>query len=245
MGNCEGYSINESVRGLDVEVTSFLGAGGGALGGAFPVRNYRRGAAKPLFLCREAIGGIGFLRIIEGCASNAACQLGVISMMKIAHAGDKTSAIVSEDVAPESDFKPLTAEQANEWRKNNPTVSPWRVIGFQVVVGLVVSTLAGLLTGNAVFATSMGYGALAVVVPAAVFARGIQRLLGRPATAMVGFVIWELAKIALTVVILFAAPRLVADLNWLALLGGFVVTMKSVWVAMWLRPLRKLLVGKN
>jgi ATP synthase protein I len=245
MGNCEGYSINESVRGLDVEVTSFLGAGGWALVGAFPVRNYRRGAGKPPFLCGKAIGVIGFLRIIVGCASNAACQLGVISMMKIAHADDKTSSTDSVDVEQESDFKPLTAEQANAWRKKNPAVSPWRVIGFQVVVGALVSVLFGLISGSVYMALSAAYGALAVVVPAAVFARGMQRLLGRPAAAMVGFVIWELAKIGLTVAMLFIAPRVVADLNWLALLGGFVVTMKSVWVAMWLRPTRQLLVGKN
>jgi ATP synthase protein I len=50
--------------------------------------------------------------------------------------------------------------------------------------------------------------------------------------------VWELVKIALTVVILLAAPKLVPHLSWLALLAGFVVTMKVYWVAAWLRPVR-------
>jgi ATP synthase protein I len=29
------------------------------------------------------------------------------------------------------------------------------------------------------------------------------------------------------------------QLNWLALLAGFMVTMKVYWMAMWLRPVRK------
>jgi ATP synthase protein I len=43
---------------------------------------------------------------------------------------------------------------------------------------------------------------------------------------------------------LFAAPRLVAQLNWLALLAGFVVTMKASWLAMWLGLVRKMSVSR-
>jgi ATP synthase protein I len=44
---------------------------------------------------------------------------------------------------------------------------------------------------------------------------------------------------------LFAAPRLVVQLNWLALLAGFVVTMKASWVAVWFRLVRKKSVKVN
>jgi len=57
--------------------------------------------------------------------------------------------------------------------------------------------------------------------------------------ALAGFFVWELVKIALTVAMLFAAPRLIAELSWLALLVGFVVTMKVYWAAMWFRSARK------
>ena len=59
-----------------------------------------------------------------------------------------------------------------------------------------------------------------------------------------GFFIWELVKIVLTVALLLAAPRLILELNWLALLAGFVVTMKVYWVAMWLHLVRTNAVNK-
>jgi ATP synthase protein I len=53
-----------------------------------------------------------------------------------------------------------------------------------------------------------------------------------------------MVKVVLTVAMLFAAPGLIPDLNWLALLAGFVVTMKVYWVAMWLHSVRKKSVAK-
>ena len=39
---------------------------------------------------------------------------------------------------------------------------------------------------------------------------------------------------------LAAAPRVVTDLNWLALLAGMVVTMKTYWIALkWRSGVRK------
>ena len=59
-----------------------------------------------------------------------------------------------------------------------------------------------------------------------------------------GFFVWELVKIALTVAMLMAAPKLILQLNWLALLAGFVVTMKVYWLAVWLRLVRRSSVRK-
>jgi ATP synthase protein I len=87
---------------------------------------------------------------------------------------------------------------------------------------------------------SAGYGALAVVFPAALFARGLMSrvTLVNPGAriAVFGFFLWEMVKIALTVAMLFAAPRLVTDLSWPAMLVGLVVTMKVYWVALLVRP---------
>ena len=47
---------------------------------------------------------------------------------------------------------------------------------------------------------------------------------------MLGFVIWEMVKLALTVALLIAAPRLITALSWPAMLVGLVVTMKAAWV---------------
>ncbi len=53
---------------------------------------------------------------------------------------------------------------------------------------------------------------------------------------MVGFFGWEVAKIVLTVVLLVAAPWVIPGLNWVALVVGMLITMKTYWVALLVRP---------
>ena len=150
----------------------------------------------------------------------------------------KTIAPETEIEAEDSDFKPLTAQEAQQWRSRNPPVSVWRIVVGQVIVGALVAVLAWALSGRAQVGWSAAYGALSVVVPAALFARGVLRRKAseNPRAAMVGFFGWEIAKIVLTVALLAAAPRLVPGLSWLALLVGMVFTMKTYWVALWARP---------
>lgn len=145
------------------------------------------------------------------------------------------------DTQEEVPFEPLSAEQARLLREQNPPVSPWWVIAGQVAMGLVVALAAWALTGRENVGWSAGYGALAVVIPAAIFARGLT---GRFAslnagTAAVGFMLWEMVKIALTVAMLVAAPRLVSALSWPALLVGLVLTMKVYWLALAYAPRRQ------
>mgnify|MGYP002720479810 FL=1 len=131
----------------------------------------------------------------------------------------------------DEEFKPLTAEEARQWRSAHPAVSPWWVIAWQLVVGVVLAVLAGLWGGKVV-AVSVAYGALAVVFPAALMVRGLQRqrALTQPGAAMLGFVIWESVKVALTVALLLAAPKVVTPINWLALVAGFVVTLSLIHI---------------
>jgi ATP synthase protein I len=142
------------------------------------------------------------------------------------------------DESEEPAVQPLTAAQAQVLREQQPMVSPWRVVRWQVVVGLLLALVVWGVSRKSALAWSAAYGALAVVIPAALFARGLlrQREAASAGSALAGFVVWEIVKIALTVAMLLAAPRLVVQLNWLALLAGFVVTMKVHWVAIWLRP---------
>jgi ATP synthase protein I len=37
-----------------------------------------------------------------------------------------------------SDFKPLTSEEAQDWRRRNPQMSVWRFVVVQAVVGVLV-----------------------------------------------------------------------------------------------------------
>lgn len=142
------------------------------------------------------------------------------------------------DEALESDFKPLTADEARRWRESHPSLSPWRIVGWQAVAGVLAAGLAWGLSGRAEVAWSTAYGAVSVCLPAALMARGLSRRAGVAGAALAGFFVWELVKIVLTVAMLLAAPKLVPHLSWLALLAGFVVAMKVYWVAVWLHPAR-------
>ena len=146
-----------------------------------------------------------------------------------------TIAPEEEHMAEEPDFKPLTAEEAAEWRKRNPPVSVVRVVKWQLIVGVVLALLVALVTQRAVWAWSAAYGAAAVVIPAAFFARGLRSRLGagQENLAMVRFFGLEIAKLVLTVVLLLLAPLIVPGLNWLALVLGLVVVMKTYWLALW------------
>ncbi|MNW01967.1 ATP synthase I chain [compost metagenome] len=96
--------------------------------------------------------------------------------------------------------------------------------------------LVGLITQRAGWLWSVAYGAAAVVIPAALFARGLRLQLGagQENLAMVRFFGLEIAKLVLTVVLLLLAPLVVPGLNWLALVLGLVVVMKTYWLALWL-----------
>jgi ATP synthase protein I len=138
----------------------------------------------------------------------------------------------------ESPVLPLSAEQARRVREQNPAVSPWWVVAGQGGVGLVAALLGWLVTGRQNVGWSLAYGAFAVVLPAAVFARGLTGKFSslNAGTAAVGFLLWEMVKIALTIVMLMMAPRWVPGLSWPALLVGLVLAMKVYWLALAFAP---------
>jgi ATP synthase protein I len=142
----------------------------------------------------------------------------------------------------ESDFSPLTPEQAQRLIAQNPSLSVWWVLSAQLVVGVLAAMVAGILTGQGASAWSAFYGCLAVVIPGALFARGLRSQFSSisAVTAGFGFFVWEAVKIGVSVAMLAAAPRLVADLDWLAMLIGLIVTLKVYWLALGVRRKRKI-----
>jgi ATP synthase protein I len=140
---------------------------------------------------------------------------------------------VDEDAAA-PDFRPLTREEAQALIAREPPLNPWRVVGVQVLVGVLAAGLAGLVFGSKVVGWSLLYGAATVVVPGALMARGMTSRLSSvaPGASAVSFMLWEMVKIAVSVVMLMLAPKLVQPLSWLALLAGLVLCMKVYWVAL-------------
>ena len=143
----------------------------------------------------------------------------------------------SDDLQEAETFKPLTADEARQLRQKMPLLSVWRVVAVQVLVGAVATVLAEWFTGQSVIALSVAYGALSVVIPAALFARGVTSPVSsaNAGAAVFGFLLWEIVKIGLTLAMLLLAPRVVAQVSWPAMLVGLVLTMKVYWVALGVR----------
>lgn len=149
--------------------------------------------------------------------------------------GEPATARRGDDERDEAQaWRPLTRREAEALRASRPSVSPWRVVGVQVVVGLLLALFAGVVFGDRAYAWSALYGAAVVVLPGALMARGMTSRLGRasPAVGAVSFMLWELVKIGVAVGMLMLAPRLVQPLSWPALLAGLVVCMKVYWLAL-------------
>ena len=133
----------------------------------------------------------------------------------------------------DADFKPLTAQEASDWRERYPQVTVWRIVVVQAAMAVLVALLAWWVTGRAAAGWSAAYGGLAVVLPAALFARGVARKRpGGTGAALVGIFGWELVKLVLCIAMLVAAPKLIPGLSWLALLAGLIVVMKTYWIAL-------------
>ena len=123
-------------------------------------------------------------------------------------------------------------QEAETWRKKNPSPSPWRVVAAQAVVGVVCAAVAWVLTQRGGAAWSALYGAAAVVLPSALLARGMTRGTRNPLAAAAGFMFWEMLKIGVAVAMLVIAVRVVPNLSWPALLATMVVCIKVNWVAL-------------
>ena len=145
-----------------------------------------------------------------------------------------------EDGAVDPEFKPLTHEEALQWRARQPQMSAWRVVGWQWSLMFGVSLLAALVTRQASVAWSVFYGGLCIALPSALMAYGVT---SSPLTRMVvrwfpgaarlslaGVFLWEGIKVLLALAMMWSAPRWVPNLSWLGLVVGLVVVLKAYWL---------------
>jgi len=116
-------------------------------------------------------------------------------------------------------------------RASIPQVSPWKVVAVQALAGVLCTVIAAVTAGSGA-AWSALYGGAAVVLPAALLARGMTRGAGSPVAAAVGFMFWEMLKIAVAIAMLVIAAKVVPNLSWPVLLVTMVVCMKVNWLAL-------------
>lgn len=139
-----------------------------------------------------------------------------------------------QDEADDLPYKRLSRLEAEALRRRLPSVSPWRVVAAQAVVGVLVASLAWLLTGSSTVFASALYGAAVAVLPGALMARGATSPLASmsPLTSAVSVLVWSGVKLGLSVLLLLLASRVVQPLNWPALLVALVVCVQVYWVAL-------------
>jgi ATP synthase protein I len=149
--------------------------------------------------------------------------------------GSKTPANFQDEEAQQEEISPpWTAEQAEVWRQSHPTFSVWWVLMAQVLVALVFATAVAFWFASGSIWLSWMYGAITVVVPAALFARGLTSRTAslNAMAAALGLMVWQGVKWMMAVLFLVLAPRIVPELSWPAMLAGLVVTMKVYWLAL-------------
>ena len=139
------------------------------------------------------------------------------------------------------DFKPLSAEEAQRWRARQAPLSVWRVVGGQALAGVLVTLVAWLWSGSIALASSAAWVAFSVVMPAALFARGLGRSASARSSgaALLQMMVWETVKVVVTLAMLLASPRVISQLSWPVLVASFVVTMKVYWLVWWLHARRQ------
>lgn len=181
-------------------------------------------------LGRAKAGHLGFPRILRWFAPDATS----------AHIAMSDRTLRSDpwrdegDAAGYEDFKPLTPQEAQALRASTPSVSPWRVVRLQAVVGVLVAALVGVIFGEQSVGLSALYGAAVAVVPGALMARGMTSRFSSvsPGHSAVSFMLWEVLKIAVSVAMLMLAPQILQPPSWPALLGALVICIKVYWFAL-------------
>ena len=101
-----------------------------------------------------------------------------------------------------------------------------RIVSLQLIATVVAGLIAALLGGwPAMFSAVLG--GLCCVVPNGIMAVRLFAASASGRASPATFFIWEFVKIALTLALLGATAWLYHDLNWLALVAGIIVALKS------------------
>jgi ATP synthase protein I len=128
--------------------------------------------------------------------------------------------------------------EAVDLRHRKPSLSPWRVVAWQVAVAGVGAAVALLATGTPSVAASAFYGGMVVALPGALMARATTRDVSgvAPAVGALSLLAFQAFKLLATRVLLALAPRLIGELHWPALLATLAIGLQTYWVALAIRP---------
>ena len=129
-----------------------------------------------------------------------------------------------------------TRAEADALARQEPSLSPWKVVASQVAVGVVAAVLAAALFGVDA-AWSALYGAAIVAVPGALMARAATSRLAAlsPVASTASLLGWGFMKIVVSIVMLGMASRVVPGLVWPAMLATLFMCLQTYWFALLVR----------
>ena len=142
-----------------------------------------------------------------------------------------------DSVAPQGENKTSRSITVADWER----LLQWHFAAIQLAAGLAVVAVFAVAAQGISPAASAAYGVFAAWLPWLLWAQMAVRTIRFQPSAkklLLVLAIIEGGKIVLTVVLLLAAPSVLAQVNWLALLAGFVVTIKAALAVLW-RVLKK------
>lgn len=143
-----------------------------------------------------------------------------------------------DTIIEDDEFEPLTQSEARELLSKMPEVGLWRVLGIQLIAGLVVIASSGFFGATAVI--SAVAGVMSAWVPAFVFVGVAQRYKKKQdGLSLPRIYLLELGKIVLTIGLLSVSVVSLKPLIWQAFLLSFVVVVKVYGIACWLALVKK------
>lgn len=160
---------------------------------------------------------------------NSASGYKTIVLLEDAHDGDAFKVFSRQEVVA------LREKWGTESGQKSLPEFLFRVLVWQVLVATAIALTTWLSGFGTSVVLSAFYGALCAVLPSALVARTVFRQgkanLPEPAGGwVVKLLILELLKVALTIGMLASALLVLAAPNWIAIVAGFVVTLKVYWV---------------
>ena len=148
-----------------------------------------------------------------------------------------------DSAAPQGENTASRAITEADWSR----LLQWRLAVLPLVAGLTVAAVFAVAAKNISLTASAVYGVFAAWLPSLLSLQMAARTIRFQPGAkklLLALVVIEGIKIMLTLALLLAAPTVVAQVNWLALLAGFVVTIKAAWAVLW-RVLKGRKTGKQ
>lgn len=100
-------------------------------------------------------------------------------------------------------------------------------------VGTLIAGFIAWLVWGPIVGLSVVAGGGSITIPNALLA--LRLIASRPEVGPIVFIIGEPIKIALSVLLLWAAVHWIEDLSWLGLISGLVLALKSLLLTPWIQ----------